>query len=306
MKGVWISDYETTFYDNAGGFDGPMKKIKSKGYKKVYISNYTAREESPFLFDLMPITYPGEYVNKRAFGKASLHGLTPYAWLEYGLKVSRDSHLVKKHPNIFIKNKDGSIAYYLDPQGGVFVWVNPRSEEGKAYLLSLVKTSLKNRAIGGIHLDDNWSVPAKFGNYSDSLYQVTKEVKQLIDDTAKKQNRTLKLSLSANPINFARNNQNQNWLRWVRDGVVDEMIIQVYRSPEQLQSTINASGYHQVKNIVPTSIGIHASKGSPQKQKEILSSMDIEPTVFTWGHQEIGDNVRYLQYASKLIKGIVK
>ena len=292
-----MSDYETLFYNTTNTYREAMHNIKRHGYKKVYISAYAPRAGDYIKEWFMPPTLVGEGRTSKAYAQASAVGLTPYAWLEYGLKIPAHSPLAKKNRDALIQKSNGELLYYKG-QGGTYVYINPRSESGRKYLLNLVRVSLSNKAIGGIHLDDNWSIPAEMGNYHDSLYAVTKEVKDLIDQTAKKQGRDIKLSLSANPISFAANRQNQNWMRWIRDGIVDEMVIQVYRPIGQTRTTINASGYHESKQMVPTSVGIHINDRTTNDKLALLKEMGIEPTVFTWGY------LRLYEHLDRAVDGV--
>jgi len=51
------------------------------------------------------------------------------------------------------------------------------------------------------------------------------------------------VSLSPNPHSFAVNKYNQNWLAWVRQGIVDEVVLQIYRkTPNQVAASLSGSG----------------------------------------------------------------
>jgi len=60
------------------------------------------------------------------------------------------------------------------------------------------------------------------------------------------------VSLSPHPPNFAYRNYLQDWTRWVKLGLVDEVIVQVYRQDlATLKAELYNSGFRTLRQVVP-------------------------------------------------------
>jgi hypothetical protein len=82
--------------------------------------------------------------------------------------------------------------------------------------------------------------PRVFGNKSQALTNLT--ASYMI--SVKAINPKLVVSLSPNPHSFAVNKYNQNWLAWVRQGIVDEVVITdiIRKTPNQVAASLSGSG----------------------------------------------------------------
>jgi uncharacterized lipoprotein YddW (UPF0748 family) len=55
------------------------------------------------------------------------------------------------------------------------------------------------------------------------------------------------------------NKYNQNWLAWVRQGIVDEVVLQIYRkTPNQVAASLSGSGLATASRYVPVGVGLYA------------------------------------------------
>ncbi|MEI6064676.1 MAG: family 10 glycosylhydrolase, partial [Pseudanabaena sp. ELA748] len=78
-----------------------------------------------------------------------------------------------------------------------------------------------------------------------------------LSKTVKQRKPNLVFSVSPNYYDFAYKQQLQDWLGWVRQGFVDELLVQVYRNDlDDFLSQISRPEIVEVQNKIPTAIAI--------------------------------------------------
>ncbi len=161
-------------------------------------------------------------------------------------------------------------------------WLNPLHPSVQGLLLGLVEEVVSQYAVDGIQFDDHFSLPVEFGydDYTVSLYQAEHAgqrppanpadsdwIRWRADKLSKFVNvlhaqvkahcPTCTLSLSPNPARFAYRFYLQDWSRWVEQGWLDELVIQVYRDQlAQFDSELGKSRLQAVRDRIPVSVGI--------------------------------------------------
>lgn len=182
---------------------------------------------------------------------AKAEGMQVVPWFEFGFMAPPSSELAQRHPEWLTRKRDGSTTS-LSAAGEV-VWLNPFRPEVRQLLTDLVLEVVNLYDVDGVQFDDHFSLPIAFGYdpYTRALYQretgravpsnaedgawvrwradkLTAFLRQLRADLqARKPG--LFLSLSPNYADFAYKRQLQDWRRWVRTGLVDEVVVQLYR-----------------------------------------------------------------------------
>lgn len=184
-------------------------------------------------------------------------GLAVIPWFEFGfmLPASTDpagSDFAKLHPDWLTKKQDGGILWKegKDPR----VWLNPFKPEVKKFIIDLVVEAIKKYDIDGIQFDDHFGLPSEFGydkftvdlyksehqgklppkNFKDPEWinwradRITALMRELFV-AIKAANPKVIVSISPNPQIFAKNFFLQDWAKWERQGLVEELLIQVYR-----------------------------------------------------------------------------
>jgi uncharacterized lipoprotein YddW (UPF0748 family) len=192
--------------------------------------------------------------------------------------------VVKKNPDWILTMADGK--QVIENHGIPMVWLDPSHPEVQAYILGHVDDILKEKALAGIQLDDHWAVPKQFGDRRRALTELTRQVHQHI----KAKNPDLVLSLSPNSYQFARTQYNQDWLFWVKQGIVDEVVVQVYRAtPAEVQQAVAASGIHHASRYVPVGVGLFTGfKAKPftiqpiQEQIKTVNNQGLGYVLFCW------------------------
>ena len=161
-------------------------------------------------------------------------------------------------------------------------WMNPFHPQVQKFQLELINDLVSNYEVDGFQFDDHLGLPVDFGydpftinlyraehggrvppsdpqdaewvawranKISDFLAEVYKLVK------ARRPNAVV--SISPNPYPFAYVNYLQDWPSWVNRGIVDELVVQVYRSDQnRFMWEMNKPSMQAARRKIPVSIGI--------------------------------------------------
>jgi len=207
-------------------------------------------------------------------------GLAVIPWFEFGFMAPAGSELAKQHPEWLTTKRDGSTIKMEGQEPRV--WLNPFHPEVQQFILDLVTEIVANYDIDGIQFDDHFGLPSEFGydDYTVGLYE--KELPGLTpsDDPketfwvrwrADKINEFMErlfyavkaikqdciISLSPNPFHFALPAYLQDWFTWERKGLIEEIILQVYRPDlDRFIAELERTEVELAKNHIPVAIGI--------------------------------------------------
>ncbi|MBE7383472.1 MAG: family 10 glycosylhydrolase [Leptolyngbya sp. SIO1E4] len=207
-------------------------------------------------------------------------GMAVIPWFEFGFMAPAEYSLLDQHPDWFTQRQDGS----RELQFGVetFTWMNPLHPRTQRLLLLLMAEVLENYDVDGIQVDDHLGMPVEMGydpftidlyrqehegedppeDYSDREWmrwradKVTAfmaEVRRLIDLRKPE----ALLSVSPNPYPFSYAKYLQDWPTWEEMGLLDELIIQVYRNDvDRFVWELNKPATVTASRSTPTSIGL--------------------------------------------------
>ena len=255
MQGIWLTNVATAFLHHTTYLDEILHNLSISGYDRVYFSVYG------FKGTLYPTSHSSTYFLLRPLWTNPLkaevqesrrQGLKPYAWFEYGLMLDPGNAIVKKHPDWLLKTAAGKTV----ENGNV--WLDPTHPEVQEYILGHIDDILKIKGLAGIQLDDHWAVPKAFGNSNQR--QALTSLTQKVYSHIKAKNPQLVVSISPNPYHFAVSKYNQDWLWWVKQGIVDEVVLQIYRpTPEAVIASLSNSGIDTASYYVPVVVVISAT-----------------------------------------------
>jgi uncharacterized lipoprotein YddW (UPF0748 family) len=230
-------------------------------------------------------------------------GLSVIPWFEFGFMAPAatdpaGSNLAKLHPDWLTQKQDGGTIWKegKDPR----VWLNPFKPEVKKFIIDLVVEVVKKYDVDGIQFDDHFGLPSEFGydKFTVDLYKsehqgklppknpkneewvnwradkITAVMRDLFT-AIKAANPKAIVSVSPNPQIFAKSFFLQDWAKWERQGLVEELLIQVYR--DKLETFIGELKKPEVqlasKNI-PVGIGIMTGvKPKPIPMKQIQTQV---------------------------------
>ena len=208
-------------------------------------------------------------------------GMSVIPWFEFGFMAPADSVLAKRHPEWLTARQDGSTIWW---EGKVHqrVWLNPLRPDVQQFMTDLIVEIVSNYDIDGIQLDDHFGYPSELGydNYTVELYQQEHDGKFPPEDAKdpdwvrwradkitayvetlfhkiKQHNPNAIVSVSPNPQHFSLNSFLLDWHKWERKGLIEELIVQVYRDgDESFIRELKQPEIVAAKSHIPVAIGI--------------------------------------------------
>ncbi|PSB10786.1 hypothetical protein C7B62_08235 [Pleurocapsa sp. CCALA 161] len=222
-------------------------------------------------------------------------------WFEFGFMAPADSELAKRHPQWLTARQDGSTIWW---EGKVHqrVWLNPLRPDVQKFMTDLIVEIVSNYDIDGIQLDDHFGYPSELGydDYTVKLYQqehqgklpptdpqdpdwvrwradkITDYVETLFHEI-KQHNPDAIVSVSPNPQDFSLNSFLLDWHRWERKGLIEELVVQIYR--DRHDTFINELEQPEIlaaREHIPVGIGILTGlKGRPIPWQRIYRQVKI-------------------------------
>jgi uncharacterized lipoprotein YddW (UPF0748 family) len=208
-------------------------------------------------------------------------GMAVIPWFEFGFMAPLDSELAKRHPEWLTQRLDGS-TIWLEGNVHQRVWLNPLHPEVQKFIADLVVEIVEGYDLDGIQFDDHFGLPSEFGydSYTLRLYQqehdgklpplnykneewvrwradkITDYMKDLFKAIKATKQQVL-VSVSPNPQSFSLENYLLDWEKWERIGLIEELILQVYRdNMEAFERELNQPEIQAAKQHIPVGIGI--------------------------------------------------
>lgn len=249
--------------------------VWNSGYA-LYPSAVAQREEiQPFVRKGLQ----GQDILAELAKEAHRQGLLVIPWFEFGFMTPPTSELAMNHPEWLTQRRNGSQTWI--GAAGEVVWLNPFLPEVQQFITDLVLEVVTQYDVDGIQFDDHTSLPNEFGydRYTRALYKqetkrnapanpqdpawvrwrankITAFVTQL-NQAVKQRKPNAIFSVSPNPYVTAYNTYLQDWLTWVRQDIVDELIVQVYRPDLQsFVEQITRPEIQEAQQKIPTGVGV--------------------------------------------------
>ncbi|HBL11219.1 MAG TPA: hypothetical protein DD379_07395 [Cyanobacteria bacterium UBA11162] len=201
-------------------------------------------------------------------------------WFEFGFMAPADSELAKRHPDWITQNRQGSKIWKEGSHDRV--WLNPFQPEVQQFIQDLVVEIVSNYDIDGIQLDDHFGLPSELGYdpFTVQLYKqehqgkspptdpknaewvrwrankITNYLTQLFQ-AIKDRKPDVIISLSPNPQRFSYDFFLADWATWERRGLVEELVIQIYRDNfSTFTSELDQPEVKTARSHIPVAIGI--------------------------------------------------
>jgi uncharacterized lipoprotein YddW (UPF0748 family) len=287
IRGVWITTNDMTTIRDRSRMRDSMAQLRQLNFNTVYPvmwnsgyaiypSAITQRQQ------IQSFTYRGldgqDFIGE-LIAEAHSQGLLAIPWFEFGFMAPPFSELATKHPNWLTQKRDGSRTSIS--AAGEVVWLNPFRPEVQQFITDLVLEIVNQYDADGIQFDDHMSLPSEFGfdSYTLALYsretgrstptsaqdpawvkwradKITAFMARLHQAVRAKKPKAI-FSISPNYYDFAYKLQLQDWLAWVRRGIVDELVVQIYRPDvETFVPQLNRPEIQETRKKIPTAIGI--------------------------------------------------
>lgn len=199
-------------------------------------------------------------------------------WLTVGRSGDK---LIEEIP-LDLGRKNSKQQFFSQPHVKKEIWLNPLHPKVQEFIKALIVEVITNYDVDGIQLDDHFGVPVKFGydSFTIQLYQQEHKGKkppsdpfnsewmrwradkithfmQEIVKAVKAVKPNAKISLSPNSQAFAYKYYLQDWETWVNRGLVDELVLQVYRNDiNSFQAELKQPALQNARQKIPVAVGI--------------------------------------------------
>ncbi|WP_242058586.1 glycoside hydrolase family 10 protein [Microcoleus sp. FACHB-SPT15] len=287
IRGVWMTTNDNDILSDRPKLQEAVSKLAQLNFNTIYPvvwnSGYVLYE-SPVAqrTGIQPFArkgLQGQETLSDLVAQAHQQGLLAIPWFEFGFMTPPTSELALNHPEWLTKRRNGSQTWI--GAAGEVVWLNPFHPDVQKFISDLVLEVVTRYDVDGIQFDDHTSLPNEFGydRYTLALYKretgrnapsdphnpawvrwrankITAFMTQL-NQAVKKRKPDAIFSVAPNPYDVAYKTYLQDWLTWVRKGIVDELIVQVYRP--DLQSFLNQitrPAIREAQQKIPTGVGV--------------------------------------------------
>jgi uncharacterized lipoprotein YddW (UPF0748 family) len=265
LKAVWLTNIDSRVMNSRKNLAEGLHRLADLGFNTVYpavwqrgytlypsqvakqFSGYAVMPNSPFV---------GRDVLAEIIELAKPLKMRVIPWFEYGLMVPPESPIARGHKDLLTLDINESLLRIqgangeLDPN----VWLNPCHYTVRKFMVDLITDVVKRYRVAGIQLDDHFCFPQEMGydKYSQQLFQqhnfgeiapiehdsqvwidwgsqrLTELLEQIVK-SVKAVRRDCIISISPNPLTFSRNRYLADWKTWQDLGLMDELVLQVYR-----------------------------------------------------------------------------
>jgi uncharacterized lipoprotein YddW (UPF0748 family) len=321
IRGVWLSGNDFSVFRNRSKVQAAMSQLRQLNFNTVYPvvwnDGYTHYPSAVMQKKGIPFFFKGtegQDVIADIISQARREGLLAIPWFEFGFMVPLTSELASMHPDWLTQKRDGTQTSVS--AAGEVAWLNPFHPEVQKFITELVMEVITKYDADGVQFDDHTSLPVDFGydKYTISLYtqetgnppppnpqaqawkrwRADKISAFMVDlyQTVKAQKPNAIFSVSPVDAEYAYKVQLQDWLNWVRLGIVDELVMQVYRNDlGSFISQITRPEILETQKIIPTGIGILAGL-----RNRPVSLSQIQPQV--QAAQQRGLGIGFFYYES--------
>jgi uncharacterized lipoprotein YddW (UPF0748 family) len=295
LKAVWLTNIDSQVMNSRKNLAEGMQRLADLGFNTIYPvvwqRGYTIHPSEVAKqwtgSSVLPnSSFVGRDVLTEMIELARPLKMRVIPWFEYGLMVPPQSSIARQHRDLLtldindnpqrVQGANGA----LDPN----VWLNPCHYRVRKFMVDLITEVVKKYPVAGIQLDDHFCFPQELGydKFSQGLFQQHNfgeiapiehdseiwiewgaerltELLQQIVSSVKSVRRDCIVSISPNPLKFSRSRYLADWQRWQELGLMDELVLQVYRDRlESFELELAKSEVQTARAKIPTSIGILA------------------------------------------------
>ncbi|XGV99031.1 MAG: glycoside hydrolase family 10 protein [Leptolyngbya sp. BL-A-14] len=290
IRGVWLTNVDSAVLFKPTVLKEAVEQLAKLHFNTLYPAvwnwGYTtypssvAKQAIGAAVDPRPIGLEGRDALAELVRQAHQKGIAVLPWFEFGFMAPEDSALAIRHPDWLTQQQDGTQVW----QEGIYprVWLNPFKPEVQQFIQALVLELVNQYDIDGIQLDDHFGLPYQFGYdaYTVQLYRnehqgkappanpkdpewvrwrankITNFTTQLFRAIKARKNNVL-LTLSPNNYDFSYNNSLQDWRTWRQQGLIEELVLQVYsNSLTAFTAQLQTPELQAARQHIPTGIGI--------------------------------------------------
>jgi uncharacterized lipoprotein YddW (UPF0748 family) len=289
IRGVWMTNNDFDVLRDRAKVREAVSQLRRLNFNTIYPvvwnSGYTMYPSAVAQkAGIQPFVYrgtDGQDIIADVIAQAHSQGLLAIPWFEFGFMAPETSELALNHPDWLTRKRDGSLV--SNSAAGEVAWLNPFHPQVQQFISNLVLEIVSQYDVDGIQFDDHMSLPYEFGydKYTTALYtqetgnnppsnpqdaawvqwradKITEFMVELNQAVKARKPKAI-FSVSPNYYDFAYKFHLQDWLTWLRMNIVDELIVQVYRSDLQsFIANISRPEMQEAQQFIPTGVGIMA------------------------------------------------
>ncbi len=287
LRGVWLTANDMPVLRDRGRMQAAVNQLAELGFNRLYpvvwnggFAYYPSRvSEARQLQDFTYRGLQGQDVLAELIGAGRSRGLKVIPWFEFGFMAPPESPLAQRHRGWLTQTRDGGLT--STSAAGRVVWLNPFRPEVQLLITDLVLEVVNDWGADGIQFDDHMSLPREFGYdpFTTALYRketgkdppanpedpawvkwradrITAFLDQLTRAVRAARPGAL-ISISPNYYDFAYKLQLQDWRAWVRRGIADELLVQIYRPDlESYLPHLSRPEVQEARQRIPTAIAV--------------------------------------------------
>ncbi len=289
LRGVWLTNIDSDVLFVREKLTSALQRLRNLNFNTVYPTvwnwGYTlypsAVAEKTIGTSLFPISsLQGRDILQETIEQGHQNGLAVIPWFEFGFMAPADSELVRRHFGWLTSRRNGDKIWKEGVENRA--WLNPFHPDVQQFILDLLGEIASKYDIDGIQLDDHFGLPVEFGYdpVTVALYQkehngqlppenaedadwirwrankIT-EFMGRVFQTVKASKPKAIVALSPNPWHFSLPQHLQDWSAWEKQGFIEELIVQVYRSDlDRFVAELARPEVQAAKNHIPVGIGI--------------------------------------------------
>lgn len=289
LRGVWLTNVDSNVLFEKTRLSNAIQRLKELNFNTLYPTvwnwGYTlypsdvAKNVIGRSLDPEP-GLKGRDILKEIVDQGHQKGMAVIPWFEFGFMAPADSDLAKRHPDWLLAKSDRSKIWMEGPHQRV--WLNPFRPDVQQFIQDLVVEIVSKYDVDGIQFDDHFGFPFEFGydDFTVQLYKqenqgkappkdpkdpawtrwradkVTAVMKRMFTAVkARKQN--VLVAVSPNPQEFSYTHSLADWQSWERQGLIEELIVQVYRDDlNRFTEELNRPEVKAAKAHIPVAVGI--------------------------------------------------
>lgn len=307
--GVWLTTVDSDVLRDRAAAVQAIELLKRHGFSRAALPLYSGGSvtwpldpvHNRFAVSLDPALPSPEHVPQllRDLGQ---QGLVRVGWMEFGLMATAEAPWLLSRQELLLRDRSGSTLWPESP-GLNRVWLNPARVEVQAFLEDLVIDACTRLPLEAIQFDDHLGYPSRLGYDATTLalWRATREgaadpnpepeapawlrfradqVTALLQRLRRAMTRScpqVKLSLAPNPREFSYRSSLADWPAWIRLGLVDELVVQIYRwDADGLERELADAGLLLARRQVPLRIGLLAGlRGRPKERQTLRRELEM-------------------------------
>jgi uncharacterized lipoprotein YddW (UPF0748 family) len=287
LRGVWLTANDMPVLRDRSSMQATVNQLADLQFNRLYVVVWNGGMAY----------YPSPISEGRGFQNFSYRGLqgqdvigeliaagrsrelAVLPWFEFGFMAPPDSEIAQRHRAWLTQRRDGTLTSIS--AAGEVVWLNPFRPEVQKLITELVLEVIKQYNADGIQFDDHMSLPRDFGYapFTVELYRketgkhppanpgdpgwvkwradrLTSFMARLSKSVREAQPNAV-ISISPNYYDFAYKLQLQDWRSWVKQGIADELLIQIYRSDlDSYLPQLTKPEVQETSQRIPTAIAV--------------------------------------------------